>query len=91
MLPINPKTEARNIELDRMLPEVQDMVAKRIADALTWCAEAHRDQRVPSWVLADLILSCQQDAARVSVWNRVCACLIVRGFPMFAAFTIEGE
>lgn len=91
MLPINPKTEARNIELDRMLPEVQDMTAKRIADALSWCAEAHRDQRLPSWVLADLILSCQQDAARFSVWNRVCATLIVRGFPMFAKFTIEGE
>ncbi len=91
MLPIDPKTEGRQIELARNSVEVQKMTARRIADALTWCAEAHRDQRMPGAVFADLIISCQQDAARVAVWNWVCAVLIGRGFPMFAKFLIEGE
>jgi len=91
MLPIDPKTEGRNIELDRQSVQVQMMETRRIADALTWCAEAHRDQRMPRDVFADLIISCQRDAARLAVWNWVCAAMISRGHPLFAKFLIKGE
>lgn len=64
-------------------PDMCDLVIRRHAHALDWCATSLRKGTMPGAVFADIVMAHMMEAKQLGIWGRVRAGLMARGHIIF--------